>query len=143
LAPEDEEHVLHSGEAAGVAITPVLLGFGVLHGGAAIEPFEQVALLEGVVDWCLVVGTWLLQHVVEHPRTSRGRSRALSSRVNSKGLCVVAVASLLARLTARLLPLLASLVLPVELLGLAALRGRVVRAFALLAVEDRPHGLFS
>jgi hypothetical protein len=44
---------------------------------------------------------------------------------------------------ARLLPLLAPLVLPVELLGLAALCGRVVRALALLAVEDRPHRLFA
>jgi hypothetical protein len=58
--PEDEEHVFHSGEAASVTITPVLLGFGVLRGGAAIEPLEQVALLEGVVDRCLVVGTSLL-----------------------------------------------------------------------------------
>jgi hypothetical protein len=91
----------------------------------------------------VVVGTWLLQHVVEHPRTSRGRSRAPSRRVNSKGLGVVAVASLLEHLTARLLPLLAPLVLPVELLGLAALRGRVVRALSLLAVEDRPHRLFA
>jgi hypothetical protein len=57
--PKDEEHVLHSGEAADVTITPVLLGFGVLRSGAAIEPFEQVALLEGVVHRCLVVGTWL------------------------------------------------------------------------------------
>jgi hypothetical protein len=96
-----------------------------------------------VVDWCLVVRTWLIQHVVENPRTSRGRSRAPSSRVNSKGFAVVGAASLLARLAARLLPFLAPLVFPVELLGLAALRGRVVRALALLAVEDRPHGLFT
>jgi hypothetical protein len=109
----------------------------------AIELLEQVALLEGVVDWRLVVGTWLHQYVVENPRTSRGRSRAPSSRVNSQGLAIVGVASLLVRLAARLLPLLAPFVLPVELLGLAALRGRVVRAFALLAVEDRPHGLFT
>jgi hypothetical protein len=85
-----------------------------------------------------MVGTWHLQHVVEDPRTSRGRSRAPSSRVNNKGLGVVAVASLLARLAARLLPLLAPLVLLVELLGLAALRGRIVRTLALLAVENRP-----
>jgi hypothetical protein len=85
----------------------------------------------------------LLQHVVEHSRTSRGRSRAPSSRVNSKGLSVVAVASLLARLAARLLPLLTPLVPLVELLGLAALRGRVVRALALLAVEDLSHRLFA
>jgi hypothetical protein len=96
-----------------------------------------------VVDRCLVVGTWLLQHVVENSWTSRGRSRAPSSRVNSKGLGVVAVASLLVRLVARLLPLLAPLVLLVELLGLAALRGCVVRALALRAVEDRPHRLFA
>jgi hypothetical protein len=90
-----------------------------------------------------VVWTWLFQHVIEHPRTPRGRSRATSSQVNSKGLSVIAVASLLARLAARLLPFLASLVLPVGLPGLAALRGRVVRALALFAIEDRPHGLFS
>jgi hypothetical protein len=54
--PEDEENVFHSGEATGVTITPVLLGLGVLCCGAAIEPLEQVALLEGVVDWRLVVG---------------------------------------------------------------------------------------
>jgi hypothetical protein len=83
------------------------------------------------------------QHVVEHPRTSRGRSRASSSRVNSKGFGVIAVAPLLACLAARLLPFLAPLVLPVGLPGLAALCGRVVRALALLAVEDRSHGLLS
>jgi hypothetical protein len=58
--PEDEEDIFHSREAAGIAITPVLLGLGVLRGGTAIEPLEQVALLEGVVDWRVVVGTWLL-----------------------------------------------------------------------------------
>jgi hypothetical protein len=89
--PEDEEDVLHGREAAGVAITPVLLGFVVLRGGAAVEPLEHIALLEGVVDRCLVVGTWLLQHVVENPRTSRGQSRAPSSRVNSKGFTVIVV----------------------------------------------------
>jgi hypothetical protein len=91
-----------------------------------VELFEHIALLEGVVHRCFVIWTWLLQHVIEHPRTSRGWSRAPSSRVNSKGLGVVAVASLLARLAARLLPFLAPLVLPVGLPGLAALRGRVV-----------------
>jgi hypothetical protein len=50
---------------------------------------------------------------------------------------------LLARLAARLLSLLAPLVLLAELLGLAALRGRVVHALALLAVEDRPHRFFT
>jgi hypothetical protein len=141
--PEDEENIFHSGEAAGIAITPILLGFGVLRGGASIEPLEQVALLEGVVDRCFVIGTWLLQHVVENPRASRGRSRAPSSRINSKGLGVVAVASLLARLAVWILPLLAPLVLLVELFGIAALRGRIVGALALLAVEDRPHRLFA
>jgi hypothetical protein len=141
--PEDEKDVLHRGEAAGVAVTPILPGLAVLRGGAAVEFFEHVALLEGVVDWRLVVRTWLLQHVVENPRTSRGRSRAPSSRVNSKGLAVVGVASLLARLAARLLPLFAPLVLPVGLLRLAALCGSVVCALALFAVEDRPHGLFA
>jgi hypothetical protein len=140
-SPEDEEHVLHGGEAAGVAISSVLLGLRVLRGGAAVELFEHITLLKGVVHRSLLIRTWLLQHVIEHPRTSRGRSRAPSSQVNSKGLVVVAVASLLARLAARLLSFLAPLVLLVGLSGLAALRGRVVRALALLAVEDRPHGL--
>jgi hypothetical protein len=73
-----------------------------------------------------VVGTWLLEHVIENPRASRGRSRALSSWVNSKSFVVVVVAPLLARLAARLLSLLAPLMLLLGLLGLAALRGRVV-----------------
>jgi hypothetical protein len=58
--PEDEENVLHRREATGVAVTPILLGLAVLRGGAAVELSELVALLEGVVDWRLVVGTWLL-----------------------------------------------------------------------------------
>jgi hypothetical protein len=82
--PEDEEDVLHSGEAAGVTVTPILLCIAILRGGgAAVEPLEHVALLEGVVDRRLVVGTGLPQHVVENPRTSRGRPRAPSSWVNS------------------------------------------------------------
>jgi hypothetical protein len=96
-----------------------------------------------VVDWRLVVGTWLLQHVVEHPRASRGRSGAPSSWVNSKSFVAIVVAPLLARLAARLLSLLAPLVLLVGLLGLAALRGCVVHALALPAVEDRPHRFFA
>jgi hypothetical protein len=124
--PEDEEDVLHRGEATGVAVTPILLGLAVLHGGATVEPLEHVALLEGVIDRRLVVGTWLLQHVIENPRASRGRSRALSSWVNSKSFIAVVVAPLLARLAARLLSLLAPLMLLLGLLGLAALRGRVV-----------------
>jgi hypothetical protein len=100
-------------------------------------------LLKGVVYWGLVVRTWLFQHVIKHPRTSRGRSRAPSSRVDSKSLGIIVVAPLLARLTAQLLSLLAPLVLPVGLPGLAALRGRIIRALALLAVEGRPHSLLS
>jgi hypothetical protein len=52
---EDEEDVFHGG--AGVAVTPILLGLVVLRGGTAVEPLEHVALLEGVVDRRLVVGT--------------------------------------------------------------------------------------
>jgi hypothetical protein len=55
--PEDEEDVFHGGAAAGVAVTPILLGLVVLRGGAAIEPLEHVALLEGVVDRHLVIRT--------------------------------------------------------------------------------------
>jgi hypothetical protein len=43
-SPEDEEHVLHGGEAAGVAISSVFLGLRLLCGGAAIELLEHVAL---------------------------------------------------------------------------------------------------
>jgi hypothetical protein len=96
-----------------------------------------------VVDWCLVVGTWLLHHVVENPRASRGRSRAPSSWVNSKSFVAIVVAPLLARLATRLLSLLAPLVLLAGLLGLAALHGHVIHALALLAIEDRPHCLFA
>jgi hypothetical protein len=141
--PEDEEDIFHGGEAASVAITPVLLGLVVFRGGTAVETLEHVALLEGVVDRRFVVGTWLLQHVVEYSRASRGRSRAPSSRVNSKSFVViVVVVPLLARLAVRLLSLLAPLVILAGLLGLAALCGRVVHVFALLAVEDCPHRLF-
>jgi hypothetical protein len=143
LAPEDEEDVFHSGEATGVAVTPILLVLAVLRGGTAIEPLEHVALLEGAVDRRLVVWTWLLRHVVENPRASRGRSRAPSSWVNIKRFVAVVVVPLLARLAARLLSLLALLVLLVGLLGLDALRGRIVHALALLAVEDRPHCLLA
>jgi hypothetical protein len=57
--PEDEEDVLHRREATGVAVTPILLGLAVLRSGAAVVSLEQVALLEGVVVWRLVVWTWL------------------------------------------------------------------------------------
>jgi hypothetical protein len=141
--PEDEEDILYGGEATGVAVTPVLLGLAVLRGGAVVELLEHVALLEGVVDRRFVAGTWLLQHVVENPRASRGWSRAPSNWVNSKGFVTTVVVPLPARLAARLLSLLAELVLLMGLFGLAALRGRVVHALALLAVEDRPHRLFA
>jgi hypothetical protein len=143
LPPEDEEDVLHRGEATGVAVTLVLLGLAVLRGGAAIEPLEHVALLESVIDRRLVVGTWLLQHVIENPRASRGRSRAPSSWVNSKSFVAAVVAPLLARLAARLLSLLAPLKLLLGLLGLAAVCGSVIHALAFLSVEDRPHRLFA
>jgi hypothetical protein len=106
-SPEDEENVLHRREATGVPVTTVLLGHAILRGGAAVVFLEHVALLEGVVDQCLVVWARLLQHVIEHAEASRGRSRALSGRVNSEGLVPVVVASLRARLAARLLTLLA------------------------------------
>jgi hypothetical protein len=77
------------------------------------------------------------------PGPRGGRSRASPGRVNSKSSAVVVVAPLLTRLAARLLSLLAPLVLLAELLGLAAFRGRVVHTLALLAVEDRPHRLFA
>jgi hypothetical protein len=96
-----------------------------------------------VVDRRFVVGTWLLQHVVKNPRASRGWSRAPSSWVNSKSFVVIVVVPLLARLAARLLSLLAPLVLLAGLFGLVALSGDVVHSLALLAVEDRPHHLLA
>jgi hypothetical protein len=96
-----------------------------------------------VVDRRLVVWTWLFHYVIEHPRSSRGRSRAPSSWVDSKGFVVDVVAPLLARLVARLLPFLAPLMLLLGVLGLVALRGCVVHAIAFLLVEDRPHRFFS
>jgi hypothetical protein len=140
---EDEEDVFQRGEAAGIAVTPILLGLAILRGGAAVVSFEQVALLEGVLDRRLVVRTGLLQHVVEYAGASRGRSRAPSSWVNSEGLVPVVVAPLHVRLAARLLAFLASLVLLLGLFGLAALRERVVHALALLPVEDGPHRLLA
>jgi hypothetical protein len=104
---------------------------------------EQVALLEGLVDRRFVVWTRLFQHVVKYPRASRGRSRTPSSWVNGKGVISVVIAPLLVCLAARLLPLLAPLVLLLGLLGLAALCGRVIHALALLPIEDRPHRLLA
>jgi hypothetical protein len=141
--PEDEEDVFHRGEAIGIIITPILLGLAILHGGAAVISFEQVALLEGVVDRRLVVRAGLLQHVVEYAGASRGRSRAPSSRVDSEGLVPVVVAPLCVRLTVRLLAFLASLVLLLGILGLAAFREHVVHTLALRPVEDGPHRLLA
>jgi hypothetical protein len=118
--PEDEEDVFHCGEVAGVAVTPILLGLTILRGSAAVVSFDQVALLEGVVDWHLVVWTGLLQHVIEDTGASRGRSRAPLSWVNSEGLVPIVVTPLHARLAARLLALVALLVLLLGLFGLAA-----------------------
>jgi hypothetical protein len=137
--PEDEEDVLHRREATGVTVSSVLLGLAILCGGAAVVLLEHVALLEVVVNRRLVVRAGLLEHVVEYAGASRSRSRALSRRVNCEGLVPVVVASLRARLATRLLALLVSLVFLLGLLGLAALRGRVVHALAFLGVKDGPH----
>jgi hypothetical protein len=58
--PEDEEDVLHRREAAGVPVTTVLLGLAILRGSATVVFLEHIALLEGVVDHCLVVWAWRL-----------------------------------------------------------------------------------
>jgi hypothetical protein len=81
-SPEDKEHVLHRGEAADVAVTPILFGLAILCSGAAVVFFEHVALLEGVFDRHLVIWVGLLEHVVEYAGASRGRSRTPSSWVN-------------------------------------------------------------
>jgi hypothetical protein len=96
-----------------------------------------------VVDRHLVVWTRLLQHIVKHPRASRGRSRTPSGWVNSKGFISVVVAPLLACLAARPLSFLAPLVLLLGLFGLAALRRHVVHALALLPIEDGAHRLLA
>jgi hypothetical protein len=140
---EDEEDSLDHREATGISVTTIFLGLAILRGGASIVLLEHVALLEGVVDRRLVVWVGLLQHVVEYAGASRSRSRALSSRVNCEGLVPVHVASLRARLAARLIAFLAPLEFLMGLLGLAALRGRVIHALALLAVEDGPHHLIA
>jgi hypothetical protein len=54
------------------------------------------------------------------------KPQGLEGPVNSKGFIAIVVAPLLACLPARLLPFLASLVLLLGLLGLAALRWRVI-----------------
>jgi hypothetical protein len=82
---EDEEDIFHRRKAADVPVAAVLLSLAILRGGAAIILLEHVALLESVVDRSLVVGTRLLQHVVEHAGASRGRSRALSGVTTHPG----------------------------------------------------------
>jgi hypothetical protein len=142
-SPEDEEDILHRGEAASVAVIPIRLGLAVLRNSATVVFFEHVALLEGVFDRHLVVRAGLLKHVIEYAGASRSRSRTPSSWVDCEGLVPVVVVSLRVRLAARLLALLAPLMLLLGLLGLASLRGRVVHALALLAVEDGPHRLLT
>jgi hypothetical protein len=142
-SPEDEEDVLHHGEAAGVTVTPILLGLAILRGDAAVVLLEHITLVEGVVDRCLVVWTGLLQHVVKYAGSSRSHSRTPSSWVNCEGLVPIVIVSLRARLAMWLLALLSPLMLLLGLLGLAALRGRVVRALDLLVVEDGPHCLYA
>jgi hypothetical protein len=39
--PEDEEDVFHRGEAAGVTVTPFLLGFAILRGGTAVVSLSR------------------------------------------------------------------------------------------------------
>jgi hypothetical protein len=52
---EDEEDVLHRWEAAGIPASPILLSLAFHRGGAAVVLLKHVTLLEGVVDWGLVV----------------------------------------------------------------------------------------
>jgi hypothetical protein len=69
----------------------------------------------------------------------RDRLKALAGQVDCEGLVVVLIVSLRARVVVRLFALFAPLLLLLGLLGLAALRGRVVHALALLPVENAPH----
>jgi hypothetical protein len=38
--PEDEEDILHRGEAAGITVTPILLGLAILRGSATVVSLE-------------------------------------------------------------------------------------------------------
>jgi hypothetical protein len=58
--PKDEEDVLHRWEATSVTVTPIFFGLAILRGGTTVVLFEHIALLEGVVGWCLVVRAWVL-----------------------------------------------------------------------------------
>jgi hypothetical protein len=93
-----------------------------------------------VFDWGLVVRARLLQHVIEHTGASWGRSRALAGRVDCEGLVLVVIVPLRVCIATGFV---APLLLLLELLGLATLRGRVVHTLALLAVEDGPHHLLA
>jgi hypothetical protein len=128
--PEDKEDILHRREAAGAPVATVLLGLVPLRGDTTVVLLEHVALLEVVVDRGLVVWAWLLQHVVKHARASRGRSGALAGRVDREGLILIIVAPLCTCVAAGLPAFLVPLVLLLGLLGLAALRGRVVHTLA-------------
>jgi hypothetical protein len=130
-------------ETTGAPLSTVLLGLVLLRGDEAIVFLKHVALLEGVVDRGLVVRAWFLQHVIEHTGASRGPSRALAGRVDNKGLIVVVIAPLCARVMTGLLALLSPLLFLHGLFGLAALRGRVVHPLALLPIENGPHRLLS
>jgi hypothetical protein len=55
LPPEDEEDILHCRKAANTPVSTDLLSLAFLRGGAVVVLLEHVALLEGVVDWDLVV----------------------------------------------------------------------------------------
>jgi hypothetical protein len=63
------------------------------------------------------------------------------SGVDCEGLIVVLAASLRTRVAVELIALIAPLLLLRGLLGLAALRERVIHTFALLSVEYGPHRL--
>ena len=63
---EDEEHVLHLGEAAATLVPHVLLLLGLVLSAETVEVLaEHVTLLEGVVNLALMIRTRLLQHIVE------------------------------------------------------------------------------
>jgi hypothetical protein len=137
-SPEDGEDFLHRREAGDVPVTTVLFSLAILRGGVTVVFLKHVALLEGVVDWSLVVWTRLFQHVIEHSRSSRGRSRALAGRVNRESLVPVVIASLRACFSAGLLALLASLVLLLGVFGLAALRGASFTCLPFLSLKMAP-----
>jgi hypothetical protein len=40
LPPEDEEDIIHRGEAAGITVTPILLGLAILRDGATVVSLE-------------------------------------------------------------------------------------------------------